>query len=71
MLTLAGQELARVPCPQGAPQRPVSPADLARKLADLSGGRLNGLLDDRGIPAGDVLDAAGQGRFAERLRTLT
>ncbi len=66
ILTRAGHELARVPCPPGAPERPVSSAQLARKVADLTGDRLDGVLDDLDAPARAVLDAAGRGRFAER-----
>jgi hypothetical protein len=57
---IAGQrELARIPCPRGAPERPASAADLAAKLSDLAGDRLDGVLDDLGAPAARALDAAG------------
>jgi 2-methylcitrate dehydratase PrpD len=57
---LAGdRELVRIQCPQGAPERPASPAALAAKLSDLAGDRLDGVLDDLEAPAGRALDAAG------------
>ena len=59
VLSAGGRELARVPCPRGAPQRPASAADLAAKLADLAGDRLAGVLDDLDAPAGRAMDAAG------------
>ena len=58
------RELARVACPQGTPERPASPADLAAKLADLAGDRLDGILDDLGVPAARALQAAGLGSDA-------
>jgi 2-methylcitrate dehydratase PrpD len=54
-----GRELARVPCPRGAPDRPVAASELAGKVADLAGDRLDGVLDDPGAPAGAVQTAAG------------
>ena len=59
VLSAGGGELARIPCPRGAPERPASPADLAAKLSDLAGDRLDGVLDDLGAPAARVLDAVG------------
>jgi 2-methylcitrate dehydratase PrpD len=59
VLRTGGRELARIPCPRGAPERPATPADLAAKLADLAGDRLDGVLDDLEAPAERVLDAAG------------
>ncbi len=59
VLSAAGRELARVPCPRGAPERPPTPADLAAKVADLAGVRLDGLLDDLDAPAANVVRAAG------------
>ena len=58
VLRAGGRELARIPCPRGAPERPAAPADLAAKLADLAGDRLDGVLDDLAAPAARVLDAA-------------
>ena len=52
-------ELARVNCPRGAPERPVTEAELAAKLADLTGNRLDGVFDDPDASAGTVLEAAG------------
>jgi 2-methylcitrate dehydratase PrpD len=62
VLTVAGVEIARVPCPRGAPSRPAEAPDVAAKVADLAGKRLDGILDDPGVPAATVLDAAGLGR---------
>ena len=59
VLSAAGRELTRVPCPQGAPERPAAPADLAAKLADLAGDRLDAILDDLGAPAARAAEAAG------------
>jgi 2-methylcitrate dehydratase PrpD len=65
VLTAGGAELARVACPRGAPSRPAEASDLAAKLADLAGTRLDGMLDDPGRPAASVLDAAGLGRSGQ------
>jgi 2-methylcitrate dehydratase PrpD len=59
VLSVAGNELTRVPCPKGAPERGVDPSELANKLEDLAGDRLQGVLADLDAPAADVLDAAG------------
>jgi 2-methylcitrate dehydratase PrpD len=59
VLAVAGEELARLPCPRGAPARPASAAELARKRADLAGERLDGVLEDLDLPASVALDAAG------------
>ncbi len=58
VLTVAGVELTRVPSPSGSPERPVAAPELARKIGDLSGDRLLGVLDDLGEPAARVLRAA-------------
>jgi hypothetical protein len=59
VLTVGGTELARVPCPRGAPDRPVAASDLSDKIAGLAGDRLDGILSDPGAPAEVALDAAG------------
>ncbi len=59
VLTAAGRELARVPCPRGAPERPVTATELADKIGDLAGDRLHGVLDDLRAPAAAALSAAG------------
>ena len=59
VLTIAGRELGCVPCPRGAPQRPVTAAELADKVTDLAGDRLQGVLDDLEAPAAAALNAAG------------
>ena len=65
VLTAGGAEISRVPCPRGAPSRPAEANDLAAKLADLAGTRLDGILDDPGVPAAAVLDAAGLSRSGQ------
>ena len=59
VLTESGGELARVEAPKGSPERPVDASELAQKVSDLAGGRLDGLLDDLERPASDVRTAAG------------
>ena len=59
VISAGDRELARIQCPQGAPERPASPASLAAKLSDLAGERLDGVLDDLEAPAARALDAAG------------
>jgi 2-methylcitrate dehydratase PrpD len=59
VLTVAGHELARIPCPRGAPERPVAASELAGKVADLAGDRLQGVLADLRAPAAATLHAAG------------
>ena len=59
VISTGDRELARIRCPQGAPERPASPASLAAKLSDLAGDRLDGVLDDLEAPAARALDAAG------------
>ena len=57
VLSRAGDELSSLAAPTGAAERPVSPEALTRKLNDLAGHRLDGILDDPGLPAAAVLDA--------------
>jgi 2-methylcitrate dehydratase PrpD len=59
ILASGGVELARVPGPRGTPERPAAVPELADKVADLAGDRLDGVLDDLGAPAATALDAAG------------
>ena len=59
VLTESGGELARVEAPKGSPERPIDASELAEKVSDLAGGRLDGLLDDLERPASDVRTAAG------------
>src|SRR4029077_13058797 len=59
VLTAGGAEIARVPCPRGAPERPAEASDLAAKLWDLAGERFDGILDDPGVPARPGLPAPG------------
>jgi hypothetical protein len=59
VLTLDGAEAARVTAPLGSPARPMTERQLAAKIRDLAGDRLEGALDDPGRPAADLLEAAG------------
>jgi 2-methylcitrate dehydratase PrpD len=59
VLAAGGAELAMIACPRGAPERPVSAAELAAKVSDLAGERLTAALADLDAPAGEVLEAAG------------
>jgi 2-methylcitrate dehydratase PrpD len=59
VLVVDGAELARRPCPIGAPDRPATPSQLAEKVTDLAGDRLQGLFADLDAPAALALDAAG------------
>ncbi len=53
-----GEERARVASPIGSPARPISAAELAGKLNELAGDRLDGLLDRLDAPAARALRAA-------------
>ena len=57
VLSVGGEEVARVPASRGSPERPLSAGDLAAKCRRLAGDRLDGLLDDPGAPAQTLLDA--------------
>jgi 2-methylcitrate dehydratase PrpD len=59
VLRLDGTEVARVTAPLGSPARPLGENELAAKVRDLAGNRLDGVLDDPGRPAAGVLAAAG------------
>jgi 2-methylcitrate dehydratase PrpD len=56
-LRAGDHELAHVTAARGSPQHPQTADDLAAKVRDLAGGRLDGALDDLERPAGDVLNA--------------
>jgi 2-methylcitrate dehydratase PrpD len=55
VLRLDGDEAARVSASRGSPQRPLSGDQLAAKVQRLAGDRLDGVLDDPGRPAAEVL----------------
>jgi hypothetical protein len=59
VLSAGGRELARVEAPKGSPERPVDASELAWKVSELAGGRLEGLLDDLERPAADLRRAVG------------
>ena len=59
VLRLDGAEVARVTTALGSPERPMGAAQLAAKVRDLAGDRLQGALGDPTRPAAEVLAAAG------------
>jgi 2-methylcitrate dehydratase PrpD len=59
VLKPADADAVRLDGPRGAPGRPMTEAELAGKVSDLAGDRLLGVLDDPGLPAAQVLRAAG------------
>jgi 2-methylcitrate dehydratase PrpD len=59
VLRVAGAEAARVTTALGSPERPMDAGQLAAKVRDLAGERLDGMLDDPVRPAAEVLTAAG------------
>jgi 2-methylcitrate dehydratase PrpD len=59
VLRVNGREAVRVTAPLGSPERPMDATQLAMKVHDLTGDRLDGVLDDPGRPAAEVLAAAG------------
>jgi 2-methylcitrate dehydratase PrpD len=59
MLSVEGRELVRVNCPRGAPELPVTAAELTAKVEDLAGDRLNGVFADLDVAAAGALRAAG------------
>ena len=58
-LVTADGARAEVEWPHGSPRRPLDGEALLRKLRDLAGERLDGVLDDRAAPAARVAAAAG------------
>jgi hypothetical protein len=50
-----------VDAPKGSPERPLDASELAQKVNDLAGDRLDGLLDDLERPAAEVVELAGLG----------
>jgi 2-methylcitrate dehydratase PrpD len=58
VLIVRGVELARVPCPRGAPDRPATASQLAEKVTELAGDRLAGVFADLDAPAALAIDAA-------------
>jgi 2-methylcitrate dehydratase PrpD len=59
VLKPADADAVRLDGPRGAPGRPITEAELARKVSDLAGDGLDGVLDDPGMPAAQVLRLAG------------
>jgi 2-methylcitrate dehydratase PrpD len=62
VLLADAEEVARVPAATGSPDNPMTPDRLAAKVTMLAGDRLAGALDDPGMPAAELLEAAGLGR---------
>ena len=58
VLLVEGEEAARVPWATGSPQNPMSEGELARKLSDLAGDRLDGALDDPAAPVAGLASLA-------------
>jgi 2-methylcitrate dehydratase PrpD len=58
VLLVEGEEAARVPWATGSPQNPMSEDELARKLSDLAGDRLEGALDDPAAPVAGLASLA-------------
>jgi 2-methylcitrate dehydratase PrpD len=59
VLRLDGAEAARVTTALGSPERPMDAAQLAAKVRNLAGDRLEGALGDPARPAAELLAAAG------------
>ncbi len=60
-IELGGRPAGRVEAALGSPARPLDPARLRAKLADLAGDRLDGALDDGTAPAAGLLRRIGLG----------
>ena len=54
-LLAGGEELARVDAARGSPEHPLGAEELRAKVRDLAGERLDGVLDDAGRPAAELL----------------
>jgi 2-methylcitrate dehydratase PrpD len=54
-----GGRIARVESPLGSPGRPMDESALLRKVRELAGDRLDGVLEDPATPAAKVVAAAG------------
>jgi 2-methylcitrate dehydratase PrpD len=61
VLALDGKEPVTVDWAIGSPVKPMTADQLAAKLARLAGSRLDGVLDDLGVGAREVVSAAGLG----------
>jgi 2-methylcitrate dehydratase PrpD len=59
VLLVDGDEAARVPFATGSPERPMSPERQRRKIVELGGEELAGMLDDPERPAADLARFAG------------
>jgi 2-methylcitrate dehydratase PrpD len=58
-LEAGGGRVGHVEAALGSPARPMDAAELARKVTELAGSRLDGVLDDPGRPVREVVVAAG------------
>jgi 2-methylcitrate dehydratase PrpD len=61
VLLADGDEVARVAASLGSPQRPLTTEQLAAKCHRLAGDALDGILDDREVPAQTLLDVLDGG----------
>jgi 2-methylcitrate dehydratase PrpD len=61
-LEIAGERVGHVEAALGSPARPMDKAQLARKVSQLAGDRLEGVLDDPGRSVREVVAAAGLDR---------
>ena len=59
VLRVAGKEAARVEAAPGSPSRPLAEEELRSKRERLAGDRLEGALDDPGLPAAELAAAVG------------
>jgi 2-methylcitrate dehydratase PrpD len=55
-LLAGGEELARVDAARGSPEHPLEADELRAKVRDLAGERLDGVFDDAGRPAVELLE---------------
>ena len=61
VLEAGGERAGHVEAALGSPARPMDAAALQSKLRELAGSRLDGALDDLGVPAAELAAAAGLG----------
>jgi 2-methylcitrate dehydratase PrpD len=59
VLSSGGEEIARVEAALGSPERPMDGNRLRAKIRELTGQRLDGVLDDPGRPAAEVAELSG------------
>jgi 2-methylcitrate dehydratase PrpD len=67
-LLAGGEELARVDAARGSPEHPLGEEELRAKVRELAGDRLEGVLDDPGRPAAELLARLAGGAADSRPR---